>query len=151
MKKFLTLFVIGIVAAMTWSCSDDDDKDRPLDYESLPAVSKAFVETYFPGDKPVKVTREGSNSRTEYDVTLASGFSVEFDAEGEWTDVDGPMNIAITNDGFIPQPIRDYVAANYTDAGINEISRDRRGYEVDLTNRIELQFDRNGNFVRVDN
>lgn len=85
MRKFLTLFVIGIVAAMTWSCSDDDDKDRPLDYESLPAVSKAFVETYFPGDKPVKVTREGSNSRTEYDVTLASGFSVEFDAEGEWT------------------------------------------------------------------
>jgi len=43
------------------------------------------------------------------------------------------------------------VAANYTDAGINEISRDRRGYEVELTNQIELQFDQNGNFVRVDN
>lgn len=84
-------------------------------------------------------------------MTLASGFSVEFDAVGEWSDVDAPMNVAITNDGFIPQPIRDYVTTNYTDAGINEISRDSRGYEVELTNQIELQFDQNGNFVRVDN
>ena len=86
MRKFITLFVIGIVAAMAWSCSDDDDKDRPLSYDSLPAVTKSFVETYFPGDKPVRVSRDGKNELAEYDVKLTSGFELEFDAAGQWVE-----------------------------------------------------------------
>lgn len=152
MRKFLTLFVIGIVAVMAWSCSDDDDKDRPLSYDSLPAVTKSFIETYFPGDKPVSVSREGKNELAEYDVKLTSGFELEFDAAGQWVEVDGPMAATIPNQDFIPQPIRDYVAEHYpAPLAINSISRDARGYEVELTDLLEIEFDLNGNFIRVDN
>ena len=43
-----------------------------------------------------------------------------------------------------------YVADNYSVTGINEISRDNRGYEVELNTGVELIFDRDGKFVRID-
>lgn len=88
----------------------------------------------------------------EYDVKLTSGFELEFDASGQWVEVDGPMAAAIPNQDFIPQPIRDYVAGHYpAPLAINSISRDAQGYEVELIDLLEIEFDLDGNFVRVDN
>ena len=51
---------------------------------------------------------------------------------------------------IVPPTIAAYVADNYSVTGINEISRDNRGYEVELNTGVELIFDRDGKFVRID-
>lgn len=46
-----------------------------------------------------------------YEVKLADGTKIDFDARGEWTDVERPGGVV--PDGLIPQPILKFVAANY--------------------------------------
>lgn len=63
--------------------------------------------------------------------------------------VDAPYGQTVPA-GIVPPTIAAYVADNYSVTGINEISRDNRGYEVELNTGVELIFDRDGKFVRID-
>lgn len=51
---------------------------------------------------------------------------------------------------FILQSIRDYAAKNFSAHQIRKIEKNSRKYEVKLTNGVELEFDLNGNFLRID-
>lgn len=50
----------------------------------------------------------------------------------------------------LPQAIIDYVAANYPGVTIEFAQMDDDGYEIDLSNGLELNFDLNGNFLYAD-
>lgn len=79
---------------------------------------------------------------------LADGTKLEFNGDGEWKDVDckyGAVPAAI-----VPKQITDYVAKHYPDVKIIKIDRDRRDYEVSLSNRLELTFDMQFNLVDID-
>lgn len=79
---------------------------------------------------------------------LADGTKIEFNAEGEWKDVDctsGEVPVAI-----IPKQINDYVAKSYPGVKFLKIDRDRRSYDVSLSNRLELKFDKQFNLVDID-
>ena len=74
---------------------------------------------------------------------------VEFTKNGEWKDVEckyGEVPAAI-----VPQQIRDYVAKNYPDRKITAIDRDRRDYEVELDNGLDLKFDLKFRLIDIDN
>ncbi|MCM1522547.1 MAG: PepSY-like domain-containing protein [Muribaculaceae bacterium] len=146
MKKTFMFIILGIMAVLTWSCSDDDDKDVPVSYEMLPAQAKEFIATYYPGDRTIKIEREGDHSGSSYEVVLASGHEIEFDAAGLWIDVDAPNQQAVPS-AIVPEPIRTYVSTNFPAYLINEITRYANGYEIELTNGLELHFDKNGVFT----
>lgn len=139
------LLFVSLCACTLLACSDDDDNDNLIGYDALPEISRNFVQTYFGDQDVVYVTRD----KDSYDVMLAGGYKVEFDLTGNWEEVDGPLAATLPNQDFIPQKIRDYVSQNF-EVGINSISRNAVGYEVELINSIELQFDSEGNFVRID-
>lgn len=145
MKKLLSFLAIGIVAIMAWSCSDDDN-DAPITYDQLPQAAKTFITTYYPSDKIVSVDRDGKNDKTEYDVRFASGHEVEFDGAGQWTDVSAPAQQSVPA-GIVPPAIQDYVTTNFPAYGINEISVEKYGYEIELTNGLDLPFDQSGVFI----
>lgn len=147
MKKTFSILFIALFAVLTWSCSDDDD--TPVPPSDLPTAADTFISTYFSGDKIVRVEREGEHSGAEYDVIFASGYEVEFNAQGAWIDVDAPMGMTIPS-GIAPLGIESYIATNYPTQGINEISVEYYGYEVELLNGIELMFDQQGNFIGID-
>lgn len=150
MKKFLSLFFVGLLAAVCWSCSDDDNDEIVIDSNSLPHTANVFLQSYFTDDAPATISKDKTDG--EYEVILTSGVTVEFDATGNWKEVEGTLAAPLPNQEFIPMPIREYVAANYPENfKINAISRDQDGYEVQLTDLLKLHFDPQGNFVRVDN
>ena len=68
---------------------------------------------------------------------------------GEWTDVDAPLNEELPT-GFYPEAIDTYLLANMDGAGINEISKERYGYDVELVTGTDLRFDSEGKFIRYD-
>ncbi|MDE6544259.1 MAG: PepSY-like domain-containing protein, partial [Muribaculaceae bacterium] len=70
-------------------------------------------------------------------------------AAGEGPDVDAPADQSAPA-GLVPQSIALYITTNYAGAGINEISKSAAGYEIELTNGVDLDFDSMGNFLRVD-
>ena len=148
MKKYLSLLFVALLTAVCWSCSDDDNDDVVIDSNSLPHTANVFLQSYFTDDATSVITKDKTDG--DYEVTLASGIKVEFDSKGYWKDVEGTLAVPLPNQDFIPETIRAYVAEHYP-FKINAISRDANGYEVQLTDLLELHFDTQGNFVSVDN
>ena len=50
-----------------------------------------------------------------------------------------------------PTAIRQYVTTNYPDVKVQKIERDKKEYEVKLSNRTELKFDLKFNLIDIDN
>ena len=52
---------------------------------------------------------------------------------------------------LVPQPIMAFVKKTYPDAVVTKIERDRRGYDVDLSNGLDLEFNSKFQLIDVDN
>lgn len=151
MKKLYLLLMLCVFSCVAWSCSDnDDDKDTPISLSDLPTAARTFISKFVPDDEVVRVVKEVSASNVQYDVRFRSGLEIEFDGAGNWTDVDAPNGQTVPT-GIVPAEIQKYIDTNYNAIGVNEISIDARGnYEVELLSGIDLLFDSDGNFIRVD-
>lgn len=147
MKKFVKFLPVLLVALagsmMLWSC--DDDKDEPISSEELPATAKTFIQQYFPTATIVTTTKD----KDDYEVVLSEGTRIDFNKTGEWTDVDAAVGKTIPS-GFYPEAIDSYVSANFSRIGINEISKETIGYDVELTTGTDLLFSYEGNFLGYD-
>lgn len=114
----------------------------------LPQTAQNFINTHFAGKTVSFIHSERNLLGTEYDVTFANGDKVEFDSKGEWEEVD--CRYSEVPAAIVPQQIRDDINAKYPNAKILEIDRDFRGYEVKLSNRMELEYNRNFQLVDID-
>ena len=72
--------------------------------------------------------------------------SVKNAGNGDWKEIQ--CKTTLVPEALIPAPILDYVKTNYPEAGITEIECKKRGYEISLTNRLEIEF--NKQFVVID-
>lgn len=152
MKKMflMALIALGLTAV---SCSDDDKKETKavIDANTLPEAAKIFVETHFAGITYIRVEKQSrpDDDGSIYDVYLSNGFEIDFDANGNWKDIDGNHQAIPT--AIIPAPIAEYVTTNYALAIITTIEIEKHGYDIELSSDIDLVFNPNGEFVRVDN
>ena len=142
MKKIaLTLIALAAFAA---ALSADD---RPMAFEKLPAPAKEYIQTNFPGEKTTMVTKDDDLIFADYTVMLSNGIKIEFDHSGALTQISSPDGIPAEQ---VPVSIRNYVKAHYPDAGYLEFEIGRHTYEVKLTNRMELKFNKNFHIIEVD-
>ena len=79
-------------------------------------------------------------------MILSDGTEVEFWKDGKWREVEGKKNPIPT--GFIDKKIADYVAANYPNNKITHIDYGHKDVDVDLTDNIDLEFTKEGTFIR---
>lgn len=142
LMKIMPLLLIAVVGTAAASCSD---KDEPIDPSKLPANAQTFVTTYYPSATIVTSKKDGN----EYEVLLSDGTKIDFDKSGEWKDVDATVGMTIAS-GFYPAAIDTYVATNYPGTGINEISKEKRGYDVELLTGLDLRFNTAGEFQSID-
>lgn len=85
----------------------------------------------------------------EYEVIMNDGTEVTFDRDGNWQNVEVNRNSSVPS-GFVPKAIAEFVKKNHSGQKIIGIEKDRKGYEVEITNGIDMKFDRDGNFLRYD-
>lgn len=157
MKKNLKIAALLFAALMTGgvalsSCSDnDDDKviETVITESELPEAAKTFISSYYPDIKVVRVEKERTGGTVLYDVDFQNGQEVTFDASGNWVEVDAPDGKTIPS-GIVPETIQTYLDANYSGYGVNDITKTRNGYEVELVTGVDLLFDAQGNFQRID-
>lgn len=146
MKKFLFLCALGL-SALGVSCAMTS-ADSPIAVGELPAAAQQFIKTHFASSEVLYAKVDDDLFDNDYKVVFADGTSVEFASNGEWKEVDakrGEVPAAI-----VPQAVREQVAAQFPQARIRSIDRDRRGFDVELSNGLDLKFDRRFNLVEID-
>lgn len=150
MKKLLkvSLLLVALVAFFTACSEDDDEYDYVIEYASLPAQARNFVGTHFNG---ITVTQVRQKYAPDTDGTLyvvfLTGYEIKFDTNGKWTKIEGKNKNALPASLFgpeIPIAIKTYVATNHTGQSIVEIERKSYGFEVELSNDVELKFNTDG-------
>lgn len=142
-KMFLTVavsvFALGVACAGV---------DRPIEVNELPAKAQSFLKAHF-ADVEVSLAKEDNELLyNEYEVVLVDGSMLDFKSSGEWREVDckyGQVPSAI-----VPKQILKYLSSKYPDVKVVKIERLRKGFEVSLSNRIELEFDQQFRVVDID-
>ncbi len=122
--------------------------DMIIPTNQLPAAAKTFVKTNFPGQtiSYAKLDREFSGTR--YEVRLNNGVELDFDKNGTWDKVD--CNYSAVPAKLVPASIANYVKANFAGASIVKIDKERYGYDIELSNDLELKFNKNGKLMSID-
>lgn len=145
MKKILltliAIFSVGIFSAMA-------DNDRVINKSQLPAPAQQFLNEHFAGVDLTYAKEERDIFKHSFEVRLADGTKIEFTSKGEWDEVEcrfGEVPAAI-----VPQAIKEYIDKNYAGAKVLYIEKDRNDYEVKLSNRLELKFDKDFNIYDID-
>ena len=144
MKKIMSVLAV-LFLALNVACANED---RPIQVEQLPAAAQKFIKAHFPDSKISYAKIDDELVYKEYEVMFADGSKVDFASNGEWTSVECKGKAVPA--GIVPQQIEAYVKQNYPDAHIRKIDRDRTDYEVSLSNRLELTFNKNFKLIEID-
>ena len=145
MKIILKLIVV--LSTLLVSASFVSCKEKLIEAEQLPATAQTFIKDYFPGSAISYVKKEGG-VRAGYEVVMQDGTEIEFNGKGEWDNVDC-KKVAVPA-GLVPAGITEYVDKNCPGQIIVKIDKEHFGYEIELGNDLDLKFDKNGKFLRVD-
>lgn len=145
MKKLLLFFtmLIGIVAS-TYA-KDSYAHDASV----LPQAARSVIAKNFKADVSLVKIDKTLGHIKEYEVILTDGTEISFDNKGNWENVETAQNKSVPS-GFIPKGISDYVKKNHSGTRIVGIEKERNGYDIELSNGIDIKFDKNGNFIRYD-
>ena len=142
-KLFLIVAVsflsLGVVSA---------NSNRPISVDNLPQKAQQFIKKYFSQVSVTYATEDRDILSKEYEVMFAEGTKVDFSSNGEWKSVEC-KGVAVPA-GVVPQQINEYVKQNYSNAKVVKIARDRNDYEVSLSNRLELTFNKSFRLVEID-
>jgi len=114
----------------------------------LPDAAQQFLKQYFPKLEVSLAKEDVEITYKEYEVVLTDGTRIEFRSNGEWKDVD--CKFSEVPAGIVPKQIVEYVKKNYPDVKIIQIDRDRRDYEVSLSNNLDLIFDMKFKLIDID-
>jgi hypothetical protein len=114
----------------------------------LPPAANEFLKQHFNGIGIEKAKKDAEHGEKGYEVILADGTEIEFWKDGKYREVDGNDKPIPT--AFIDPKIVDYCKKNYPDAQITHIDYGHNDVDVDLTGKIDLEFDKDGKFLKAD-
>lgn len=141
MKQAKFLLTALLCLMMSAVCRADD---TPIAPDALPAAAKSFVTTHFPQQKIIYAEKDWNS----YECRLDNGVKIEFNKKGNWDKVDChmmPVPAAI-----VPEAILKYVKATFPDCSVTKIDKERYGFDVELSNDIDLKFSHQGTLLGMD-
>lgn len=138
MKKILLSLAIVLGLATGAVAKSNYTRDSSV----LPQKALTTLSRHFPADVSMVKVEPG-----EFEVILTDGTEITFYTSGDWDDVEVPRGKEVPA-GLIPQGIKNYVSQNYAGQKIESIDKNRNGYDVELSNGIDLKFNSQGQFMR---
>lgn len=143
MKKIFAILAI-LIPSLT-ACAD---QHHLITYSELPAQAQTFVQKYFNPSDVAFIERERDGLHYDYTVHLGKTTEIEFDYQGNLESID--CEVHPIPDGIVPELIVSFVVLHYPNQFIVEYLVGKRHLMVELGNGLELIFDHEGHFIRVD-
>jgi hypothetical protein len=141
MKKLWMVLAISVL--LLSACK----KEKVIDDDDLPRDARDFISTHFSGITISQSVREWDDTRWKYEVYLNNGTKLEFNHKGEIEEISG--NSALP-DSALPPLLVSYVRTNYPAEYIRKWELESTKQEITLSNNVKLVFDKQGNFLRID-
>ena len=142
MKKIIAIAAIALASLQIIKADD-----RPVTFNQLPAAAQTFINAYYAGEKVSYAVVDDDFIRPDYTVMLANGVKIQFEHSGTLEKIEAKAGVP---SDIIPYQIRDYVKVHYPEAVFVEYELGRHSYEVKLSNRLELKFNRNFHGIELD-
>ena len=134
-RKLLAFFPILLGVWMLSSCDDA----KKIDFGDLPSEARSFIENYFPSADILSIVQEKEDGRKEYQVKLSNGTDMEFDEDGEWTNIECYFSPLPT--GILPANVITKVEELHPEAYINGVEKELGGYVVEVTDAGGIDWD----------
>lgn len=134
-RKLLAFLPILLGVWMLSSCDDE----KKIDFGDLPSEARSFIENYFPGADILSIVQEKEDGRKEYQVKLSNGTDMEFDEDGEWTNIECYFSPLPT--GILPANVITKVEELHPEAYINGVEKELGGYVVEVTDADGIDWD----------
>lgn len=144
MKKLIIL--LAVIMGVFTAYARDNYSHNPAD---LPNSAQTLLKNNFKaGVSHIKIEKDFGRIK-EYDVVLTDGTEVTFDSHGNWKDIEVRQNASVPS-SLVPKAITEYIKLNQKKVKITGIEKNRSGYEVELSNGVEMKFNSEGQFLRYD-
>ncbi|MGN0069292.1 MAG: PepSY-like domain-containing protein [Prevotella sp.] len=147
-KHFLSKVCMVIATMMLMPISTQASNDKPISVAQLPQAAQKTLSAHFSKNKVALAKMESGLFEKSYEVVFTNGDKVEFDGNGKWKELSCTQTSVPAT--LIPVTIRNYVKTHYSNTRILELERERRHYDVKLSNRLELKFDKNGKLLDIE-
>lgn len=119
------------------------------DASVLPAAAKSTLANNFKAGVSVVKIEKTLGMIKEYEVVLQDGTEISFDKDGNWENVETNKNKKVPS-AFIPKGVQNFVSKTHPGTHVVGIDKERNGYDVELSNGIDIKFDKQGNFKKYD-
>ena len=130
---FLAILCFGMSSAMAQNTN--------------PAITQ-FVAQYFPQATVQMVMPDND----DIDVVLSDYTKVEFKLNYEWKKVDCEHSTTYVSvpAELVPEQITTYVNSNFPNTTIKKLEKKYAGWEIELTNGLEVKFNKNFKVTEID-
>ncbi len=117
--------------------------------QDLPENVRMFLNKYYPNISIAKYEVKTKMNGKEYEIKLDNGVEVEFDNEENWKEIKDYNGVP---EVLIPAKVNSYVMQNYKGIKIKSLERNvaKNKMDVDLLNGVDLDFDMDGIFLKID-
>ncbi len=141
MKKLsiITAFIAILFCSVTAATAQNNN--------SNPEITK-FVGQYFPKATIQSVIPD----EDDIDVILSDFTKIEFRLNYEWKKVDCEHATTYTSvpATLVPEQITTYVTSNFPNTLIKKLEKKHFGWEIELNNGLEVNFNNNFNVTKID-
>lgn len=147
MKRPSIIAAIAVMAFFVTACTKENPNGGST--SNYPEIN-AFVETYFSQTTIQKVRPEID----EIEVRLADRTEIDFTLNYEWKNIDCEDSriYGVVPAELVPMQITDYMTTNYPNNHIDIIEKTYNGgWEIELDNNIDIEFDQNFNVIEIGN
>ena len=136
------IFLAVVLLLITISAS----AQKKIEVTELPKPAQDFLKKHFSYTTVEVAKKDAEHGEKGYEVKLKDGTEVEFWKDGSYREVDGGDKPIPT--AFIPDNIKAYVAKNHPNEKITHIDYGHKDLDVDLTNKIDLEFTKDGKILK---
>lgn len=123
------------------------EKETIIPNTNIPTEIKEFTQTHFPNNSILQLIKDKDIFSKTYDLLMDKGISLEFNRNYKIIGIDSDSKLP---DSVIPEKLRSYVNTNYSGSYITDWNIDGNIQQIQLNNGLELDFNLNGDFVRID-
>lgn len=140
--------IFAFVAALTLTLVAYADNHQMIKQSELPAPAQTFIRKYFHVDQVAYVEREREVLHYDYKVYLNNATEIDFDHQGHLESIDCKRTAVPA--GVVPELIISFLKLHHPEEFIVEYSIDFGRRTVELNNGLELVFDTEGHFIKID-